>query len=292
MTMQQTEVDPEMVAAAEERRRALEERWSPWRSRTTAQLLDAVTERHPDRPYVLTDARAYTYREMQDLSERLAAGLQAVGVRAGDHVAVDMANYPETVALKYAVARLGAVSVSINFLLRHEELGYVLRQSRAKVLITMDGFRGCEYVDYLDRLAPGWETGGGGTALPHLERVFVFPTGDAPVRGSSLDDLLALGGQVDRAALRAASDAVDPQSPSDLLYTSGTTGFPKGALLHHDAVVRTAYSCAYTRAFKDGYRICFALPIYHVFGYVEASVSVLFAGGAINPHTSFDAVAT
>ena len=292
MTIQQTTVDPDMVAAAEERRQALEQRWSPWRSRTTAQLLDVVADRHPDRPYVLTDARSHTYRGLQELSERLAAGLHAVGVGAGDHVAVDMANYPEAVALKFAVARLGAVSVSINFLLRHEELGYVLRQSRAKVLVTMDAFRGCDYLDCLDRLAPGWETAGGGTALPHLERVFVFPTGESAVRGSSLDDLLALGDQVDREQLRALSDAVDPQSPSDLLYTSGTTGFPKGALLTHDAVVRTAYSCAYTRAFRDGHRICFALPIYHVFGYVEASISVLFAGGAINPHTSFDAAAT
>jgi len=154
----------------------------------------------------------------------------------------------------------------------------------------MDSFRGLDYQECLDRLSPGWETDGGGEALPHLRHVFVFPTGPSPVRGRSLADLVALGAGVDREELAALTASIDPQSVSDLLYTSGTTGAAKGALLTHDAVTRTAYSCAYTRAFADGYRICFALPIYHVFGYVEATMSVLLAGGAINPHTVFDAV--
>lgn len=288
MVIHQSNVEPDMVARAQQRREVLEQAWGPWQPRTTAQLLDEVVRRHGDRPFVLTDERSYSYRELAELSEQLAAGLHSLGVGAGDHVAVDMANFPEAVALKFAVARLGAVSVSINFLLRHTELGYVLGQSRAKVLITMEAFRGLDYQEFLDQLAPGWETGGGGDALPHLQHVFVFGTGTAEVRGRTLADLIELGQGMDRAELAALTAAVDPQSYSDLLYTSGTTGAAKGALLQHDGVVRTAYSCAYTRAFDDGHRICFALPIYHVFGYVEATMSVLFAGGAINPHTVFD----
>jgi fatty-acyl-CoA synthase len=89
--------------------------------------------------------------------------------------------------------------------------------------------------------------------------------------------------------VQARSDAADPHAPSDLLYTSGTTGEAKGVLLEHDAVLRTAYASAYTRAFGDGRRLLFALPIYHVFGYVEGLVAALFVGGAICPHATFDA---
>ena len=275
-----------------DRRAALEARHPVWMPRTTAQTLDLVAAEHPARSLVLGDDHDHTYAEIAAWSGRLAAGLVSVGVRPGGHVAVDMANGPEVVALKFAVARLGAVSVSINFLLRHEELAYVLGQSGARVLITMDHFRGLDYLDALDRIAPGWDTredrAGGGT-LPALERVFVLGTDGPPARGRTLDDLVALGADVADDEIQARTAAADPFATSDLLYTSGTTGTAKGVMLQHDAVLRTAYACAYTRAFGDGRRMLYALPIYHVFGYIEGLVAALFVGGAGAPHASFDA---
>ena len=277
---------------AEARRTALEARHPVWVPRTTAQLLDDVAAQHPDRPLLLADERSWTYREMADWSARLAAGLVAIGIRPGEHVAVDLANLPEKVALKFAVARVGAVSVSVNFLLRHHELGYVLRQSDAVALIVMDRFRDLDYADALDRIAPGWEAAAGGSALPRLREVFVLGTSASPHRGRPLAQLEALGESVDPALVRARSAQADPQAASDLLYTSGTTGEAKGALLSHDAVLRTAYASAYTRGFGDGRRLLFALPIYHVFGYVEGLVAAMFVAGAICPHPTFDAAAT
>lgn len=279
------------MAQAEQRRADLERRWERWTPRTTAQLLDHVAQAHPDRPMILTDERTYTYAEVAALSSRLAAGLHAIGVGTGDHVAVDMANFPHAVALKFAVARLGAVSVSINFMLRHEELGYVLGQSRSTVLITMDEFRGLDYGSELDQLIPGWEADAGGDVLPHLREVFVFDTtGSSPRRGRSLEDLIVLGAEVSDETIASLTDTVDPDSTSDLLYTSGTTGKAKGVMLRHDGVLRTAYSSAYTRGLSDGYRIMYALPLYHVFGYVEATIATMFVGGSIVPKCTFDAV--
>jgi fatty-acyl-CoA synthase len=274
------------------RRAALEARHPEWVPRTTAQLLDVVAAEHPDRPLVLGDERNHTYADIAAWSGRLAAGLVSIGVRPGDHVAVDMANGPEVVALKFAVARVGAVSVSINFLLRHEELAYVLGQSGARVLITMDHFRGLDYLDALERIASGWDTrdaDAGGEALPRLERVFVHGTDGPPTRGRTLDDLVALGADIGDDDIRARTAAADPFATSDLLYTSGTTGTAKGVMLAHDAVLRTGYSCAYTRAFADGRRILYALPIYHVFGYIEGLIADLFVAGAVAPHAAFDA---
>ncbi|MEV7085385.1 AMP-binding protein [Streptomyces sp. NPDC093085] len=274
------------------RRAALEARHPVWTPRTTAQQLDVAVAEFADRPLILDDENTFTYAEVRRRSLRLAAGLMALGVRAGEHVAVDLANFPDIIALKYAVARIGAVSVSVNFQLRHEELRYVLRRSDAVALITMDTFRGLDYLDALDRIAPGWEGHAGGSALPRLRGIFVRGTEGPPERGRPLDDLVRLGAGIGDAEVLARTAAVDPRSPSDLLYTSGTTGRAKGALLHHDAVVRTAYASAYTRAFQDGRRILFALPIHHVFGYVEAVLPVLFVGGAVCPQTAFDAART
>jgi fatty-acyl-CoA synthase len=273
----------------QDRRAALEARHPAWVPRTTAQQLDVTAAEFPDRPLIFTDDHTYTYAEVRDWSIRLAAGLLKLGVRPGHHVAVDMANLPDVIALKFAVARVGAVSVSVNFLLRHEELRYVLSQSDATVLITMDKFRGLDYLDALDRIAPGWERHAGGTALPQLRHVFVRGTSGPPGRGRPLEELVQLGETVSEAIVPALTAAGDPFAVSDLLYTSGTTGKAKGVLLQHDGVLRTAYACAYTRAFQDGRRIEFALPIYHVFGYVEATVAVLFAGGAVCPFPVFDA---
>jgi fatty-acyl-CoA synthase len=272
-----------------ERRAALEARHPAWVPRTTAQQLDVAAGEFADRPLIMTDDHVYSYAEVQDWTVRLAAGLIALGVQPGDHVAVDMANFPDVVALKYAVARVGAISVSVNFLLRHEELRYVLHQSDATVLITMDEFRGLNYLDALDQIAPGWERDAGGSRLPRLRHVFVRRTGAQPARGRPLEDLVKCGESISDEAVFERTAAADPFSTSDLLYTSGTTGMAKGVMLQHDAVLRTAYASAYTRAFQDGRRVLFALPIYHVFGYVEATVAVLFVGGAICPHPIFDA---
>lgn len=175
-------------------------------------------------------------------------------------------------------------------MLRHRELGYVLGQSRSKVLITMDEFRGLDYGSELDQLIPGWDDRAGGDVLPQLRNVFVFgTTSSQPGRGRSVEDLIALGADVSDETIAALTASVDPDTTSDLLYTSGTTGRAKGVTLRHDGILRTAYSSAYTRALSDGYRIMYALPLYHVFGYVEATIATMFVGGSTIPKCTFSA---
>ncbi len=283
------------LASVSERRRALEDRYPVWPKLTLSRALDAAAARHPDRPLVLGAETAYTYAEMGDWSRRLAAGLVALGVAPGEHVAVVMANYPELVALKFAIARAGAVAVPINFLLRRDELAYVLAQSEAAVLVTMDGFRGLDYLRVLDKLAPGWEGTGGGERFPRLREVVVLDAGGGGREGArSLDDLERLGHDHEGAAaeLDRREGESDPLASADLIYTSGTSGAPKGVLLSHDALLRSAYGSAWTRAFQDGRRVLFALPLYHVFAYVEGLLASLFSGGAIIPQLTFEPAAT
>jgi fatty-acyl-CoA synthase len=257
---------------------------------TVSQSLDTAADAFPDRPLVITDERAYTYRDIQAGSREIAAGLIAQGIQPGDHVAMLMANYPEFVAIKFAIARVGAVAIPINYLFRGAELGYILRQSDAKLLIAMDRYRDLGYVDTLDEIAPGWATGGGGEAIPNLRTVVIYsPTGDEPEGATSLAQLTEAGTGEAREELERRENAADASGYSDILYTSGTTGSPKGVLLGHDQVVRMAYAAAYQRALEDGRRLGFPLPMYHVFGYMECLMAVLFVGGAIVPRVAFDA---
>ena len=272
----------------EKRRAKLAGRFPRWVPRTLDQMLDTAANEFPDRPYIITDERTWSYREIQIESERIAAGLVKSGVQPGDHVAVLMANYPDLVAIKFAISRAGAVAVPINFLYRRDELAYVLLQSDAVLLVTMDRFRDLDYLNMLDELAPGWETNGGGTAFPQLNKIVVFPTGDRNLRekAPALADL----GVDPQPWLPVAHPG--PDTPSDIIYTSGTTGSPKGVLLTHDMLLRAAFGSAYSRAFIDGQRILFSLPIYHVYGYVEGMLSVLFVGGAAVPRLKFDPLDT
>jgi fatty-acyl-CoA synthase len=278
--------------AAPERRLAVEARHPEWVRRTTAGLLDVMAERHPHRPFLLTDGPPVTYAETVAWSKRLAAGLTNLGVRPGDHVAVDITNMPEVVALRFALARLGAVAVSVNVQLRRDELCYVLRQSDARLLVTMDRFRDLDYLAELDGIIPGWdrrpEGRAGGDYLPQLRDVVVLDIEGSEDRGipfARLDSSVREDPVRDETA---APDADDPGAVSDILYTSGTTGEAKGVQLTHDALLRTAYSSALTRAFDDGWRLLFALPLHHVFGYVEGLLAALFVGGAVRLHPIFD----
>jgi fatty-acyl-CoA synthase len=276
-----------MMLRIGERRAALGERFATWTPRTLHERLDECCARYGGRPFVITDDRSISYDETADWSRRLADGLAEIGVRPGDRVGMVLANYPEFAPVKFAISRAGAVAIPFNYLYRRDELAFVLAQSECAVLITMTGFAGLDYLAMLDSIAPGWDGDGelSLTTLPSLRRVVLLPT-DGRHRDRVLDvaGLDALGRSHPGAS---AGQGASPGDLGDILYTSGTTGSPKGVMVTHDAVLRTAYASALTRGYEDGRRILFSLPCYHMFGYLEGLLSVLYVGGAIIPLTAF-----
>jgi len=267
-----------------ERRSGLENRVGRWRVRTLHEVVDAVSRDVGDRPLVITDGSTRTYDDVVESSKRIAAGLLSRGVGPRDRIAVVMANFAEYVPLKVAISRLGAVAVPLNYLYRVDELRYVLHQSRSNVLVTMTAFGDRDYLQMLTEIAPDWRSGTP-PELPDLRLVVAFETNDheAPQDVATLSDLAS-------AAIPAASELPDGLSGldiGDIVYTSGTTGSPKGAMLSHDAFLRSSYATALTRAFEDGRRLLFSAPLFHMFSYVEGFLSVLWAGGAIVPQVGF-----
>jgi fatty-acyl-CoA synthase len=281
------------MLSIEERRTALSSRHPSWPLRSLGGQLAWAAAEYPDRPYLLAGGRSFSYRDVQEWSGRLAGGLIASGVQPGEHVAMVLANYPEFVALRYAIARAGAVAVPVNFRLRAEELRYVLGQSDSVALVTMARFRDLDYLRMLDAIAPGWAAGDS-DELPALRSAVVFDAdGSAAGSGaSSLDELAERGASVPDDALAERERGVHADDVCDVVYTSGTTGFSKGAMLTHDSSLRCSYSSAYIRALGDGDRILFSLPLYHVFAYAEGMLAATWVGGALVPQLEFDPVAT
>ena len=280
----------------EAKRTALRDAVPTWKATTLHGRLDACAALFGSRPLVLCDDSTLTYDDVVDESHRLAAGLVELGVKPGDRVGLVMANYPEFVTLKFAISRTGAIAVPFNYLYRQDELAYVLADSGCRVLVTMTAFDGLDYQAMLDDIAAGWDSVGFSDRrsaiedpVPALRHVVLLETDVQPRAGVHTVATLSALGPDHRHVGNGVT--VDPHDPADILYTSGTTGTPKGVVTSHDAALRTAYASALTRAFEDGRRILFSLPSYHMFGYVEGLLSVLYVGGAIIPLTKFSAEA-
>lgn len=278
-----------MNASVKGRQLALASLYPTWEPRTLDQALSHAAKQWPNNEFIVSEQRSYTYQEIDEWAARLAGGLIASGVNPGDHVALLMANYPEFVAIKFAISRVGAVAVPINFLNRRDELAYVLKQSDARCLITMNAFRDLNYLQMLDDIEPRWRGAGNNEVLPELRSVFVFSTGDTLPH--NVREFNELEGE------QALGSKGDPLVDSDIIYTSGTTGGPKGVLLSHEMLLRAAFGSVHGRAFNLGRRILFSLPMYHVFGYVEGLLAAMLVGGAaiiqrqFTPHDTLAAVA-
>jgi fatty-acyl-CoA synthase len=277
---------------AEIRRAALEDRHRPWRSCPLAALLDSVAEGYPDRPFVITDHETLSYAEMAAWSVRLARGLVASGLRPGERVGLFLPNGAEMIAARFAAARAGAVAVPISFRLQSRELAQLLTLSQASALVTMEAFREVDAMAALDAIAPGWDQPGGQQALPDLRVIVTVPEPGAPTSRPAAVSLRQLERQHDPALDAELSDRAGAATPADLstiFYTSGTTGVPKGVQYTYDMELRSGYGSAYARAFEDGRRILYALPLNHCFAYIEGLIASMFVAGTNVVQAAFDA---
>jgi fatty-acyl-CoA synthase len=267
------------------RRARLEEQTGSWQPNSLAAAFDTAVAKHPERSYILAESGSLTYAEVQARSLDLAAGLVALGVAVGDRIALLVDNRPEYAAIKFAIARTGAIAVPLNYSYKGDEIRERLEQSGASVLISIDQSVATNFLDVFDAMVPGWESRVVSTQLPELRHILLVDNGARP-DAASIASLTS--DEEDVAEVDARTAGLDPDSVCDIVFTSGTTGHAIGAELTHDMVLRSAYGSAYHRAFDDGWRISFALPLYHVFGYIEGMLAAIFVGGAIAPLRIFN----
>ncbi len=266
-----------MDSAVEHRRAAIARRHPTWEEMTLDAYLDRAANDFGAQPLVLTEDITLTYSDIVDQSRRIANGFAALGVGAGERVGVVMANYPVTVPLLFAIWRAGAIAVPMNTLYRPEELEYAIREADCSLLVIMERFGSRGYVADLDARTPGWRSAPS-KAFPTLRHVLVYNDRNPEAFLQTLPD----------GAAKNTPRAASPHDAAVIMFTSGTTGSPKGVVQTHDNLLRAAYAGAYHQAFEEGRRAVFSLPLYHSFGLVVGLLSGLVAGGSIVPVLKFE----
>ncbi len=252
---------------------------APMRTTTIGEDLRRTAARVPERPalvYVPT-GRRWTYAELDAAVDELARGLLDAGLEQGDRVGIWAPNRPEWTLLQFAAARTGLVLVTINPAYRTSELEFVLRQSGCRWLVASPTFKTS---DYRAMVAEVQE------ACPQLERALFFDDPD-------WEALLARGSELDDTWLREREAALEPDDAICIQYTSGTTGFPKGATLSHRNILNNGWFVGETCDYTEQDSICIPVPFYHCFGMVMANLGATTHGAAmVIPAEAFDPVAT
>ena len=269
----------------------------PLIEQTIGAFFDAMVARQPEHDALVSahQGRRYSYRALQQDAHRLASALLRQGLQPGDRVGIWSHNNAEWVLMQLATAQVGLVLVNINPAYRTSEVEYALNKVGCKLLVSMAQFKTSDYLGMLRELAPEWAHGAAGALqaqqLPHLKTVVWI---DESGVGAEEPGLMRFS------ALLAQGDATDPRvaqmgatlkatDPINIQFTSGTTGFPKGATLTHRNILNNGFFIGECMKLTPADRLCIPVPLYHCFGMVLGNLACFTHGATVvYPNDGFD----
>ena len=265
---------------------------------TIGEFLDKTAEKFPEKDALVFPNKnlRYTWKELKAICDKTAKGFLKLKIKKGDHVAVWATNYPEWVISQFALAKIGAVLVTVNLALKTSEIEYVLRQSDSKTLILVESFKSSDYVSMLQEVCPEIKDSQPGKLrskkLPKLKNIILI--GDKRLPGMfNFQEVVEMGKNVSDRELAKREKSLESHDIINVQYTSGTTGFPKGAMLSHFNILNNAIFIAQNMKLTERDRICIPVPFYHCFGCVMGNLCSLATGAAmVVPSEYFDAQKT
>jgi fatty-acyl-CoA synthase len=262
-----------------------------WFEKTTlGSLLDQAAARFGSRQALYYEGQRWSFAELKAETDRVAKGLLALGIRPGEKVSLWMPNRAEWIYCLFAVMKIGAVLVPINTRFRIADLEYIVQQSNSTTLITIDRSGPVRYIDMVRALCPDLDRGNpedvGCARLPDLKRVIVL--GERASPGThAWTDVISTGERLADTVRQGRQEAVNPDATALIMYTSGTTGFPKGVMHSHN-IVRNIVDEANRMGVTPGDVILMYLPLFHVFGLYEGPLMSLVTGAHLVLTTLFD----
>src|SRR5437868_5002723 len=239
-------------------------------ARTVPSAAAAAASRFGERPAVVDGDTRLTYAELFEQSRRFGAALVASGIQPGDRVAVWAFNSAEWIIALLGLSQAGAVLVPVNTRWKGPEAADVLRRSRARLLVTVTGFLDTDYVAMLD-----------GQDLPDLTTIVV-------ARTDSWEEFLARAASSAHEELDRRAAAVAPDDPADILFTSGTTGVPKGVVMPHERTLGVATDWVRMTGLTADDRYLMVNPYFHQFGLNAGILACLSSGAAMLADAAFD----
>jgi len=260
----------------------------PYRDVTVGALLTRLAEAIPNNEALIYADRKlrFTFAELEAEARLVARGLMACGVERGERVAVWATNVPEWVVLQFALAKIGAILVTVNTGLRAHEMDYLLRQSESATVITISGFKDVDYVGVLREIGAV-----GSSKLPDLKRSIFIRRGDeeCPEDLTPYEALREKAAEITEAALDERESQVGLDDCINMQYTSGTTGFPKGVMLSSRNIVNNGYWMGRGLGYSPRDRLCLCVPLFHCFGCVIGVLGAYTHGACLCPIEFFDA---
>jgi fatty-acyl-CoA synthase len=247
----------------------------PILEQTIGENFERTVQANPDVEALVDVAagRRWTYRELNGEVDLVARGLMSLGIEPGERVGIWAPNCAEWTMVQYATAKIGAILVNINPAYRTHELAYVLNQSGVRTLISATAFKTSDYVGMVEEVRPD----------SHDLRDVVFLGTD------DWENLKISGNQVTAGELRTRMSSLDNNEPVNIQYTSGTTGFPKGATLSHRNILNNGFFTTELINLGPGDRLCIPVPFYHCFGMVMGNLGCTTHGATmVIPAPGFD----
>jgi fatty-acyl-CoA synthase len=271
---------------------------APLLGQTIGAAFDAACAAHPDVPALISRHQKirWTYAEMRDRVDALAAGLLALGLEPGDRIGVWAPNCAEWALTQFATAKAGLILVNINPAYRLSEAEYALNKVGCKALVTAIAHKTSEYLHMLRELAPELSSCRPGALqagrLPHLR--WVITLGEQEHAGClAFHQACDAGTPADVERLKEIGERLQFDDPINIQFTSGTTGFPKGATLSHHNILNNGYFTCEAIGLQVGERLCIPVPLYHCFGMVMGNLGcITHAATMVYPAEGFDALAT
>ena len=277
----------------------------PLIEQTIGDFFDAMAARRPEREALVSrhEGLRFTWRELQAEATRLASALLGLGLAPGDRIGIWSHNNAPWLLMQLATAKAGLILVNINPAYRTAEVEYALNKVGCQALVTMARFKTSDYLGMLRELAPEWTHGEPGrlqsARLPHLRTVvWIDAPGVAGVAGGGAEEpgllrfsQLMAGGQPDDPRVAEVQKTLKATDPINIQFTSGTTGFPKGATLTHRNILNNGFFIGECMRLTPEDRLCIPVPLYHCFGMVLGNLACLTHGSCIvYPNDGFDAL--
>ena len=264
---------------------------------TIGEKFDEIVNNYSDREALIVVHQniRWTYQQLSDEVVKCAKALMACGLQKGDRLGIWAPNQSEWTILQFATAKAGIILVNINPSYRKQEVQYALNQSGCKMIVLADQFKTSDYTGMISDLAPELKTSTFGqlnaTDLPELRMAVVLS--DSPADGFlSWKDLINKASEVSDEQLQARQDTLAFDDPINIQYTSGTTGYPKGATLSHHNILNNGYFVARRMNFSDADKLIIPVPLYHCFGMVMGNLGCMTHGATmIYPSGGFEPLA-
>ena len=259
-------------------------------NKTLGQLLDSTALKHAEKDAIVFCDLNYrlSYKNFKKLTDEIAKGLLALHIQKGEHIGIFAINCPEWIILQFAAAKTGAVLVNINPALKSHELKYILEQGDIKTLFLTENFKNKNMIEVLKTVETLHATS--------LRKIITIRTNKYP-EYMKWENLLELAKNISDEDLAEHEDKLDPKDIINIQYTSGTTGFPKGAQLTHSGILNNAYFCGVNMNLIEKDSICIPVPLYHCFGCVLGTlvcvnygIKMVFPSEVFDPKKTLEAV--